>query len=328
MPQWNAGDLLALSGKYWQTCTLHAGVKLGIFSQIDEDHVTAHELSEQIGVDERGVAALLNALSAMGLLVKTGSRYANTPESWDLLVRHSPHYIGYMIMHHHHLVEPWSRLDEAVRSGQSVSREVARDDESRESFLMGMFNLAMAIAPGVSREIDLHGKTRFLDLGGGPGTYAIHFCLANPELTATVADLSTSRPFAEKTIARFGLSHRIEFLPCDYLHEAIEGTYDVAWLSHILHGEGPDGCEMILAKAVSVLDEGGTLFVHDFILNNSSDGPLFPALFYLNMLINTKKGRSYTESRIFEMMEKAGLHHIERLPFKGPADSGIMVGTK
>ena len=328
MPQWNAGELLALSGKYWHTCTLHTGVKMGIFSEIDEDHVSADELAERISVDVRGVTALLDALSAMGLLVKTGSRYANTPESRSLLVKSSPHYIGYMIMHHHHLVEPWSRLDEAVKSGQSVSREVIHDDESRESFLMGMFNMAMAIAPQVSREIDLEGKTSFLDLGGGPGTYAIHFCLANPGLNATVADLSTTRPFAEKTIERFDLSHRIGFMPCDYLNETIEGTYDAAWLSHILHGEGPDECDMICKKAVSALNEGGRLFVHEFILDNTSDGPLFPALFYLNMLINTKKGRSYTESRIHEMMKKAGLHQIKRLPFRGPTDSGIMVGTK
>jgi SAM-dependent methyltransferase len=328
MPQWNAGELLALSGKYWHTCTLHAGVKLGIFSEIDEDHVNADELAERISVDVRGVTALLNALIAMGLLKKTGARYANTPESRNLLVKSSPHYIGYMIMHHHHLVEPWSRLDEAVKSGQSVSREVTHDDESRESFLMGMFNMAMAIAPQVSREIDLQGKTSFLDLGGGPGTYAIHFCLANPGLNAVVADLSTTRPFAEKTIARFDLSHRIGFMPCDYLNEAIEGAYDAAWLSHILHGEGPDECDMICKKAVSALNAGGSLFVHEFILNNASDGPLFPALFYLNMLINTQKGRSYTENRIHDMMKKAGLHRIKRLPFRGPTDSGIMVGTK
>lgn len=328
MSQWDAGKLLALSGQYWHTCTLHAGVKLGIFSQIDEDQVSARELAEQIGVDERGVTALLNALSAMGLLVKTGSRYANTPESWDLLVRHSPHYIGFMIMHHHHLVEPWSRLDEAVRSGHSLSGKVVHDDDSRESFLMGMFNMAMAIAPQVSREIDLKGKTRFLDLGGGPGTYAIYFCLANPELSGTVADLPTTRPFAERTIARFKLSDRIRFMPCDYLNDEVLGTYDVAWLSHILHGEGPDDCEMMIKKAVAALAEGGSLFVHEFILNNTADGPLFPALFYLNMLINTEKGRSYTEGQLREMMENAGLHHIERLPFKGPTDSGIMVGIK
>ena len=260
MAQWNAGELLALSGKYWHTCTLHAGVKLGIFSHIDEGQVTARKLSERIGVDERGVTALLNALSAMGLLVKTGPRYANTPESRDLLVRHSPHYIGYMIMHHHHLVEPWSRLDEAVRSGKSVSKDTVRDDETRESFLMGMFNMAMAIAPSLSREIDLKGKSRFLDLGGGPGTYAIHFCLANPELNGTVADLPATRPFAEKTIARFDLSHRVRFVDCDYLNEAVPGTYDTAWLSQILHGEGPDECEMILQKAASSLVAGGHAF--------------------------------------------------------------------
>ena len=328
MSQWNVGELLALSGKYWHTCTLHSGVKLGIFSEIDEDQVSASELAEQIGVDTRGVTALLDALSAMGLLIKTGSRYANTPEGHNLLVRHSPHYIGFMIMHHHHLVEPWSRLDEAVKSGKSVSREVVHNDESRESFLMGMFNMAMAIAPQVSREINLQGKKRFLDLGGGPGTYAIHFCLANPGLNATVADLSATRPFAKKTIARFDLSHRIGFMPCDYLHDAIEGAYDVAWLSHILHGEGPDECQMILQKAVSALDEGGSLFIHEFILDNTSDGPLFPALFYLNMLINTEKGRAYTEDQLHGMMKKAGLSQIKRLPFRGPTDSGIMVGKK
>ena len=88
---------------------------------------------------------------------------------------------------------------------------------------MGMFNLAMAIAPKVSQEIDLSGKKHFLDLGGGPGTYAIHFCLANPELKATIADLSTTRPFAEKTIARFGVSDRVAFADCDYLKESIPG---------------------------------------------------------------------------------------------------------
>ena len=73
---------------------------------------------------------------------------------------------------------------------------------------------------------------------------------------------------------------------------------------------------------------GGTLFVHEFILDDTAGGPLFPALFYLNMLINTPKGRAYTESQLREMMKKAGLRHIKRLPFKGPTDSGIMVGMK
>lgn len=328
MTDWNAGKLLALSGKYWETCTLHAGVKLDVFSEIGNKDASADDLAERLGSDARGMETLLDGLSAMGLLVKEKNRYINTPESHSLLVKGSSQYIGFMIMHHHHLVEPWSRLDEAVRSGRSVGQRVVRDDETRESFLMGMFNLAMAIAPGAAREIDLQRKKSLLDLGGGPGTYAVHFCLANSGLKATVADLATTQPFAEKTVSRFGLSERINFMPCDYMKEDIKGRYDVAWLSHILHGQGPDECEMILQKAVSALDEGGSLLVHDFILNNISDGPLFPALFSLNMLVNTERGRSYTQVQIQEMMAKAGLRHIERLPFNGPNDSGIMVGEK
>ena len=69
----------------------------------------------------------------------------------------------------------------------------ADDADARESFLLGMFNLASQLAPRLAREIDLSGRQRLLDLGGGPGTYAIHFCRQYPDLVAAVYDLPTSR---------------------------------------------------------------------------------------------------------------------------------------
>ena len=326
MTNWDVGKILEVSGSYWHACTLHAGVKLDLFSRIEAGDNTAEEIAGGLGYNVRGVAVLLDALAAMGLIVKAKSRYSNTPASKSLLVKGSPQYIGYMIMHHHHLVEAWSRLDQAVRTGKPARERGAFDKEERESFLMGMFNMAMGIAPGLAGQIDLAGRQHLLDLGGGPGTYAIHFCLANPNLKATVADLTTTRPFAEKTISRFGLSDRVDFAPCNYLEDDIKGSYDVAWLSHILHGEGPDECQMIIKKAVSALEQGGLMLIHDFILNDTSDGPLFPAIFSLNMLINTDRGRSYTEEQIKEMMIEAGLTNIKRLAFEGPTESGIMSG--
>jgi hypothetical protein len=108
---------------------------------------------------------------------------------------------------------------------------------------MGMFNIAMSMAPSLADKIDLSGRRHLLDLGGGPGTYAIHYCLKNPSLKATVYDLPTTRPFAEKTIEKFGLTDRIDFIDGNYVKEGIEGVYDVAWLSHILHGEGQKDCQ-------------------------------------------------------------------------------------
>jgi hypothetical protein len=69
------------------------------------------------------------------------------------------------------------------------------------------------------------------------------------------------------------------------------------------------------------------IIVHEFILDNTMDGPLFPALFSLNMLLGTTNGRSYSEREIMEMLTRAGVREIERLPFRLPSDSGIMRGV-
>ncbi len=192
---------------------------------------------------------------------------------------------------------------------------------------MGMFNLAMNLAPVLVNEINLSGRRHLLDLGGGPGTYAIHFCMKNPGLKATIYDLHTTRPFAEKTIEKFGLIDRIDFVDGNYVEEGIEGVYDVAWLSHILHGEGQKDCQQIIEKTVSALEPGGMIIVHDFILNNTMDGPLFPALFSLNMLLGTPAGQSYSEKQITDMLARAGVKEIQRLSFHGPNDSGIISGV-
>jgi len=328
---WHPGTLLALSGAYWKTCTLHAGVKLDIFTCIGPDTLTAKQVTQRRHLDLRGTTMLLDALAAMDLLTKTTSGYANTPAANRFLSKDSDQYIGYMILHHHHLADSWVRMDQAVtRGGPIRDRSSVSSDQWREAFLMGMFNNAMAMAPDVARSVELSGCTRLLDMGGGPGTYAIHFCRANPDLTAVVFDLPTTRPFAEKTIEQFGLSNRIRFAAGDYTIRDIPLTqaFDAAWLSHVLHGEGPDKAADIVAHAAKTLLPGGQLLIHDFILNDTRDRPEFAALFSLNMFLGTESGQSYTESEIRKMMTAAGLTDIVRLDYTGPTQSGILKGLK
>jgi SAM-dependent methyltransferase len=325
--QMNPGKLLEISGYYWKTCALHAAVKLDVFTVIGDALLTGEEISQKLNGAKKGVQRLLDALTAMDLLEKTDGKYGNCPSSRSLLAKDSSNYIGHIIMHHHHLMDSWSQLDRAVMSGRPVrTRASFSKEEWRESFLMGMFNLAMGLAPQLVPLIDISSCRHLLDLGGGPGTYAIHFCLNNPHLKATVYDLPTTRPFAEKTIKQFKLDDRIQFFDGNYLEEAIEGHYDAIWLSHILHGEGPDDCRMIIQKAVGALDPGGMIIIHDFILNNGMDGPLFPALFSLNMLLGTESGQSYSENQIIDMLSQAGVKDTRRIVVQSPNDSGIIIG--
>ncbi|MGD2272468.1 MAG: methyltransferase [Desulfobacterales bacterium] len=326
--QWHPGSLLELSGYYWKSCTLHAAVKLDVFTAIGDQRVTSKQIAARLGLDSNSLQRLLNALTAMALLSKTGNAFSNTSAAKSYLSKDSDSYIGHIIMHHHHLVESWTHLDQAVSTGQPVRKRASfSDEERRESFLLGMFNMAMAVAPRLVPRIDLSGRKHLLDLGGGPGTYAIHFCMNNPRLTATVFDLPATRPFAEKTIKNFDLTGRIDFNAGNYLKDPITGRYDVAWMSHILHGEGPDDCREIIKKTAAVLEPGGLIIIHDFILNNSMDGPLFPALFSLNMLLGTPSGQSYSEEQIADMLADVGAKDIRRIPFDSPNDSGIILGV-
>lgn len=324
--EWTKAQLLQLSDGYWSACALHAAVRLGVFTALADGSSDAIGLAGVLGADRRALTMLLDALCAMDLLEKNEQTYSNTDFASRYLVRQSPDYTGHILLHHHHLMPSWTRLHQAVLSGAPVRERAATDEEWRESFLMGMFNLAMDLAPKVVPLIDLGGRRRFLDLGGGPGTYAVHFCRHNPQLEATIFDLPGSRPFAQQTVARFGLSDRIAFAGGDFLIDEIPGRYDVAWLSHILHGESPDRCRQLVAKAASVLEPGGMLLIQEFVLDDAKDGPLFPALFSLNMLLGTSGGQAYSEGEIRQMLREAGLRDVYRVPLTNPRGVGIIGG--
>ncbi len=326
--EWTIGALLDTSSGYWRGCTLQAGVRLDIFTTIHDQQMPLAEVAEKTSTDQRGAEYLLNALCAMGLLSKEGNLYRNTKETRKLLCKDSAAYIGHIILHHHHILDGWAQLDEAVKSGKPVKKRSYGEEIERESFLMGMFNLGMGLAPRIAEQVDLSARRRLLDLGGGPGTYAIHFCLANPELRAVIFDRPTTESFAMNTVAKFRLTDRIEFVGGDITSSPVSGgPYDVAWLSHLLHSNGPKQCQQIIDKTVEAMAPGGMIMVHDFILDDSKDAPEFPALFSLNMLVNNPAGRSYSEKELTAMLHNSGVKNIARHPFQGANDSSILYGT-
>jgi predicted O-methyltransferase YrrM len=322
------GEILGISGAYWKSLALHAGVRLDLFSVIGDSRLGGEEIAGRVGGDARGVTTLLDALAALGLLEKRDDRFANTAAARTCLVKGSPSYVGFMVRHHANLVPSWSRLHEAALAGGPVRGRSSHGDPAElEDFLMGMHGNSLGTAARAAREIDLGGRRHLLDLGGGPGTWATQFALANPGLRATVFDLPTTRPFAERVIGAAGVADRVSFHAGDFTGDGIPCCFDVAWLSHILHGEGPETCREVLGRAVKALEPGGMILVHEFILDDDRTSPQFAALFNLNMLSGTPEGRSYTVSELSSMLAEAGVPETRLLPFSGPTDSRVLAGT-
>lgn len=328
---WDEREIIRLSGAYWAACALHTAVLLDIFTLLDEGVSNEEELASRIQCDGRAFSMLITSLASMGFLERDGKTLKSSPAILELLSKKSPKYMGFIIKHHAHIMPAWTKLAQAVQRGQAVFEERSSTKEDlaeREAFLMGMFNVARLQAENVAKTMDFSRCKHLLDLGGGPGTYAIYFCLKNPNLSATVFDLPTTESFARKTIERFGLSGRIGFTAGNFLEDALPSDQDAAWLSQILHGETPEDASKLVAKAAGSLNPGGLLCIQEFMLDDDRNGPEHAALFSLNMLVQTPGGQAYTRGELEEMMLRAGLREISMVDVKLPGSCRIMVGKR
>ena len=214
-----------------------------------------------------------------------------------------------MIRHHANLVPSWNRLHEAALAGLPVRGRSSHGDHAElEDFLMGMHGNSLGTAARAAREIDLGGRRHLLDLGGGPGTWSAQFVLANPGLRATVFDLPTTRPFAERVLGAAGVADRVSFRGRG-LHRGRNPLLlrRRLALAHPARQGARRPAGRSSARAVRALTPGGLILVHEFILDDDRTSPQFPALFSLNMLSGTPEGRSYTVSELAAMLDEAGV---------------------
>lgn len=327
--EWTAPDVLRLSGAYWAGCALQAAVQLDLFSALGEGPKDEAALAEELGCNRRAFSMLATALVALGFLSREGAALRASGSALALLSRSSPEYLGYIVKHHGHIMPGWTKLARAVMIGTStasVPTRYTRDTSEREDFLMGMFNIGRLQAERIASALDLSGRRRLIDIGGGPGTYALYFCLANPELRATIFDLPTTEPFASKTVARFGLGERVSFLGGNFLTDPLPTGYDVAWLSQVLHGENPESAAALVKSAGGCLGRGGLLCVQEFMLNDDRSGPEHAALFGLNMLVQTPGGQAYTVGEVRTMLGQAGAKTVRELDVDLPQSCRVLVG--
>ena len=331
---WTAGEILKFSNVHWEPLALQAAIQLGLFTALDEltqpnESASIATVAEKLGCNPRALEMLCSALIALGFLSQTGQGLSLPESSRRYLSSQSKDYLGFIISHHAHLLKAWGGLAGSVMSGQAQPVETGdfRNEEEREAFLMGMFNIGTHQAETIAAALSLENRGRLLDVGGGPGTYAIYFCLANPHLRATIFDRPSTKPFATKVVEQHKLTDRIDFVSGDFIKDSLPTGYDVAWLSQVLHGETPENAAALIKNAAATLNPQGLLVVQEFVLEDDRTGPPHSALFGLNMLVCTDGGQAYTWSEISRMMTDAGATSIKRLEVTLPEGCGIIVGT-
>ncbi|MFC1500475.1 methyltransferase [Candidatus Zixiibacteriota bacterium] len=321
------GDIKAIASGFRASRILLSAYELGVFTALGEGEKSAAEVSELIGSDARATDRLMNALCAVGLLEKKGDRFLNREAAGRFLVEGKPGYLA-GLGHYVNLWDRWSTLTEAVRTGTAVGRRSVgeRGDEWLRSFIGAMHDRGVLQAPSLIAAIDLEGVSRVLDLGGGPGDFAMAFVRASESITAVVFDLPQVVPLTSEYIEEAGLSDRVDTVAGDFLTDDLGSGYDLIFLSAIVHSLSPDECRTLFRKCADALQPGGRVVVQDWVMSEDRTEPAEGAIFAINMLVNTRAGDSYTEAELNAWLGEAGLTDMETN--KTPSGSAQVTGRK
>lgn len=270
------------------------------------DHLTkpqsAKTISKKLKIDLRAAEILLDALTGLGLLRIHRSRYINARIASQFLVYGSPYYQGDIIRHADTLWKNWSGLDEIVKTGKPYHKA-----HNQEAFILGMHNLALLKAKDIIKLIGLKGVKTALDLGGGPGTYSIE--MAKKGVNVTLFDFPETIVIAKKVIEKERLNG-INFISGDFMNDDIGQSYDLIFISQILHAYSATDNLQLIRKCRRALNEGGRIIIQEFYISKDRTQPAQNVLFSVNMLVNTIGGRCYSPDEIKTWFLKAGLKNI------------------
>jgi 2-polyprenyl-3-methyl-5-hydroxy-6-metoxy-1,4-benzoquinol methylase len=276
--------------------------QLGIFEGLKKAS-SAADISGKLKIDLRAAEILLDALAGLGLVSKNRiGRYRNAPVSNKYLVKGSRLYQGDIVRHAYTMWQNFSALDEVVRTGRP-----ARRGFDHEAFIMGMHNLTVLRTDSLIKAIGLRNVNSMLDLGGGPGTNAI--AMAKKGVKTTIFDLPETIKIAKKVARTEGVKG-IRFIAGDFHVDSIGSGYDLILLSQILHAYSAEENMELLRNCKTAVNPSGRVVVQEFPINEKRTSPPHSALFSVNMLVGTEKGRCYTPKEIKRWLSETGFKNI------------------
>ncbi len=301
---------------------LLTALDLNLFTAMQSRPWTIGALAKRLRVSRRGLEILCRNLATAGLLTKRGSTYRNSQLGMRELNARSPGYRGAYLDLVRSQWEDWSRLTTSVKRGKSVE-ESSRDSAAyRREFSWAMHHRSRTIAPQVAAQVNLKGARTLLDLGGGPGTYALAFLARNPALRATVCDRVAAVQVAKQIAAPLAHGRRLSYLPLDFMKRSLPGRYDVIWYSNVLHIYSPEENAALFRRVVRNLTPGGRLIVQDaFTTDRQGLYPEETNLFAVTMLLFTATGNTYGMAETTRWLRRAGFGKVRAIRLrKGTED--------
>ena len=308
MSAWSQAEILNLARNFMECRILLSGAELDLFTLLTPEALTAQEIGDRIQADPRGLTILLDALSAMDLLIKREGTYHCPPPISALLSSEAPGSILSWVLHMAAVWKRWTSLTDLVRNPQQSEQQAPSSPKFRDirAFIGAMHVIASPLAPKIVAAVRPLSSRALLDVGGAMGTYTVAFLQAIPEMKATLFDRPEVIEIARPFLSGVGLLHRINLVPGDFYKDEFPKNHDLAFVSAIIHQNSPEQNLQLFLKVFRSLDPGGRIIIRDHVMDPDRTRPKDGAIFAVNMFVATAGGNTYTFDEIKTWLTQAG----------------------
>jgi len=321
--------VLDLARNFMESRIFLSGAELNLFTILTPAPLSAQEVASRIRADLRALTILLDALAALGFLLKRGEAYQCPPSISPFLSTDSPKSVLPMVLHMASVWGKWSGLTSVVRGSQSSNKAGVSYEGAGElrAFIGAMDVIAARLAPQIVAAINPGSSRALLDVGGASGTYTLAFLQAAPGMKATLFDRPAVIKIARQRLGEAGVLSRVTLVAGDFYRDELPKGQDLAFVSAIIHQNSPEENLNLFTKVFRSLVPRGRIVIRDHVMEPDRTHPEEGAVFAVNMLVSTSGGRTYTYNEIKAGLAQVGFVGI-RLIQKGEHMDGLVEAFK
>jgi hypothetical protein len=219
----------------------------------------------------RPADVLLTLCAANGLVESRDGRFAATGLAREHLTNGSPYCLApyYASLKDRPVVQDFVRVLRSGRPAHWGGEEDGLDwhaametDAFATAFTAAMDCRGHLLGPALVAALDVTGRARVLDIGGGSGVYACALAAAHPHLSAVVLEQAPVDRIARRLIAERGYADRVDVHTGDLFRDPWPADCDVHLFSNVLHDWDVPEVRRLLALSARTLPPGGLFLLH------------------------------------------------------------------
>ena len=302
---------------------LFAALHVDLFSHLSGAPKDEQALADAAGVPVNRVTILTTALRSVGLMVREDGKLANAPAAEAFLVKGAKYdfgdYLRYQIDGQMYpLLQQLNAAMDGTLNRDDIASYANWFSDPEQARIYSRAQHAGSLGPGrtIARLVDLSDAETLLDVGGGTGAMTISLCKENPDLAATIIDFPNVSEIGWEYITEAGMVDRVRYIPANALECEWPGDRCAILMSYLFSGVPEDSIPSLINDAFKRLRPGGTLMVHDFMVDADKAQPQLAALWQMQHMAFTPEAASLSPERVIAAMEAAG--------FETPVDAEVI----